>query len=315
MNHAERYFAQKLFRNKVLECKGSEFQKFFAQIMGRAYPDFTSIKPQGKLGDWKNDGYDRKTGVFYQVYAPEQPEKNKPAEAIKKLTEAFEGILEKWNALTPVRKFYFAFNDEFRFAHPEVEASLLNLTKKHGIPCEPFLAKDLQRVFEGLSDEDIMFCLDCHIPNVDELYPIVSGDALREVVKHILQLPFDIRKPIASARPGFVKKIQFNSLSSQVADLLKMGEFQIGTLQTYFELESDLKSILQEKFSGLYEQGKKEIVGDHDERSDEIFFYIFGKSTPTETPSHAISPAIIALMSYYFESCDIFEPPKTELFD
>ncbi|WP_373548988.1 ABC-three component system protein [Haliscomenobacter sp.] len=315
MNNAERYFAKILFRNKIYEYKGAEFQKFFVEIMGRANPHFRTIKPQGPLGDWKNDGYDDKVGVFYQVYAPEQPEEIDVPKTVKKLVESFEGIIEKWNHLTPVLRFYFVFNDEFRYAYPEVEGALLELTQKHNIPCEPFLSKDLQHIFESLTDDDKMFCLRFAIPNVEDLGQIVGFEALNEVVKHLLESPFVVRKPLAAARPGFVKKIQFNSLSSQVADLLKMGEFQIGTLQTYFELESDLKSILQEKFSGLYEQGKKEIVGDHGERSDEIFFYIFGKSTPNETPSHAISPAIIALMSYYFESCDIFEPPKTELFD
>jgi len=312
MNSAERYFAKILFRNKILEYKGSEFQKFFVEIMEKSNSNFRSVKPQGRQGDWKNDGYDSTTGTFYQVYAPERPE-DRVSDAVKKLGEAFDGLLEKWNLLVPVRQFYFVFNDEFRYAYPEVEESLLKLTKKHGVKCSPFLAKDLQRVFESLTADDKMFCLQCLIPNVNDLSQIVAFEALNEVVRHVLNLPFEVRKSIKSARPGFIEKIQFNSLSEYVSSLLKSGEYQIGALQNYFEFEPDLKVLLQERFSGLYEQGKIEIVGSHLERSDGIFFYILGKSAPNQTTS--ISNAVIVLMSYYFECCDIFEPPKTNLFD
>ncbi len=314
MNRNERQFADILFSLKIHEYKGSEFQKFFVEIMEKANPNFRSIKPQGKEGDWKNDGYDSTTGTFYQVYAPEKP-KERITDAVKKLNEAFEGLLEKWNSLVRVQKFYFAFNDKFEGAYAKIEESLLKLTQKHGIPCEPFLVKDLRKVFESLTDDDKMLCLHSFVPTVDDLSPMIDFGELNKVVKHIMNLTFEVRKPLGAARPGFVEKIQFNSLSTDVASFLVMGEFHIGALQQYFEFEPDLKTRLQEKFSGLYERGKKEIIGNHQERNDEIFFYIFEKSTPLEKPSNSISNAVIALMSYYFECCDIFEPPKTNLFD
>lgn len=314
MNHNQHHLVDILFRIKIYEYKGSEFQKFFVEIMEKSNPNFRSIKPHGKEGDWKNDGYDSITGTFYQVYAPEKPA-DRTTNAVKKLNEAFEGLLEKWNSLVEVKRFYFAYNDEFKYANPKIEEELLKLTQKHGIRCEPFLAKDLRRVFDLLTDEDKMICLHCFVPNVDDLSKIVGYEALNEVVKHVVNLPFGVLKPLGAARPGFIEKIQFNSLSDNIAQYLIAGEYQIGALQKYFEFEPDLKIILQEKFSGLYEQGKKEISAGNPERNDEIFIYIFAKSTPLERPNVTISNAVFILMSYYFECCDIFEPPKTTLFD
>lgn len=313
MDPISRYIAKILFRNKIFECKGSEFQNFFVDIMGRANPNFRSIKPQGKEGDWKNDGYDSTTGIFYQVYAPETPEA-RISDAVKKLVDAFEGLLEKWNDLVQVKQFYFVFNDEFRNAYPEIEAALIEMSKKHGIQCVPFLAKDLQSVFESLSDDDKQFCLRCPIPSIDSLSDIVSFESLNQVINHIQNLPSNIRK-LDKAPPNFEHKIKFNLLSKNIDDLLNRGQHQIGALEQYFATEYDLKLVIKEKLAGLYESGKANIPIEHEERNDEIFFYIFDKICPPESRSESISNAVIILMSYYFAYCDIFEHPQTTLFE
>ena len=54
----------------------------------------------------------------------------------------------------------------------------------------------------------------------------------------------------------------------------------------------------------LYEEGKEKIGDD----SDTIFYYILNEANPF--PEKKLpQDAVIVLMSYYFEACDIFEPP------
>jgi hypothetical protein len=46
------------FRLRYVESKGDGFQSFFSTIMEMRYPgDFVRVRPWGKLGDHKNDGY------------------------------------------------------------------------------------------------------------------------------------------------------------------------------------------------------------------------------------------------------------------
>ncbi len=308
MNAHERYFARILFRNKVLESKGMDFERLFVEVMSSANPGFRSPKPHGKEGDWKCDGYDSTTGRFYQVYAPEKPSE-RVTDAVAKLEDALKGMLEKWNEFIPVNAYFFVFNDEFNGVYPEIEKRLSSLSEKHKLPCSLFLSKDLLRTFESLND------LQCTIPETTSSNMVVSYEALNEVVKHIVNLPYEIpRQGRIDLSPDFLKKIEFNALSQPVADLLKRGAHQIGALDSYFDLESDLKVVLQQKFAALYKESKQRIANNHQEYGDELFFYIFEKACP-EKPMKYFGEAVEVLMSYYFECCDIFEPPKTTLFD
>lgn len=314
MNAHERYFARVLFRNKVLESKGMGFEQLFVEVMSSANPGFRSPKPHGREGDWKCDGYDSATGQFYQVYAPERPAE-RITDAVAKLEDALEGLLEKWNEFMPVKAYFFVLNDEFKGVYPELEKRLSSLSEKHKIPCSLFLSKDLLRVFDTLDDDAKANCLQCPIPETTSNNTVVSYEALNEVVRHIVSLPYEIPKPgRLDLSPDFINKIAINALSSHVADLLKRGAYQIGALDRYFELDSDLKVVLQQKFVALYQESKQKNTDDHQGYGDELFFYIFEKACPEE-PKKYFGDAVEVLMSYYFECCDIFEPPKTTLFD
>lgn len=317
MNAHERYFARILFRNKVLESRGMEFQRFFVEVMSSANPNFQNPKPHGSKGDWKCDGYDIKTGQFYQVYSPENPTEQKQImKAVTKLESAFEGLLKEWGMFTEVKEFFFVYNDHFwGGVYPEMVKRLSGLSNKYGVPCTLFLPKDLYKVFEGLNVDAKVNCLQCVIPESTTSNAVVNFEALNEVVQHIVALPLQIPRPGKMIlNPEFLRKIEFNALSQPVAELLKHGAYQVGALNHYFELEPDVKVILQQRFSALYEEGKQKIADEHLEHSDELFFYIYEKACPDGTKTYFQTP-VQALMSYYFECCDIFEPPKTTLFD
>ncbi|HMQ49658.1 MAG TPA: hypothetical protein PKA00_19420 [Saprospiraceae bacterium] len=314
MDAHERYFARILFRNKVLESKGMDFERLFVEVMSSANADFRSPKPHGKEGDWKCDGYDSKTGQFYQVYAPEKPTE-RVTDAVAKLEDALEGMLEKWNEFMPVKEYFFVYNDAFQGIYPEIEKRLSELSQKHKLPCSLFLSRDLLRVFETLDDDAKAYCIQCPIPETTGSNKVVSYEALNEVVNYIVSLPYERHKPERiDLSPDFLKKIEFNALSQPVADLLKGGAHQIGALDRYFDMEPDLKVVLQQRFVALYEEGKQRIANNHRGYGDELFFYIFEKACPQE-PKKFFGDAVEVLMSYYFECCDIFEPPKTTLFD
>lgn len=45
--------------------------------MTKAEPNFQPVKAYGNIGDRKNDGFVSQTGIYYQVYAPRDVNKEK----------------------------------------------------------------------------------------------------------------------------------------------------------------------------------------------------------------------------------------------
>ena len=80
------------FKLEIHTKNGTEFQSFFENIMEKAFSDYQKIRPYGNLGDGGNDGYRKALGVYYQVYAPNEP-KLKESEAVKKLQDDFQVFL------------------------------------------------------------------------------------------------------------------------------------------------------------------------------------------------------------------------------
>lgn len=67
----------------------TEFQSFFTAIMQRRFPsDFQAVKPYGKQGDKKCDGFLGSKGRVFQVYAPEQMNS---ATTVAKINEDLRG--------------------------------------------------------------------------------------------------------------------------------------------------------------------------------------------------------------------------------
>lgn len=307
MELRKRDIARTKFKLEVYESKGKEFQDFFTRVMIKAYPDFQAVKPQGKIGDQKNDGFIPSEGVYYQVYAPETPS-DKIITAIKKCKLDFQGLVTSWHHETPIKEFYFAFNDEYRGNYPELLHTVASMqTDNPSIKIGLFLPKDLEDVFLNLPEEKIQDVIG-YIPESDGI-EVVDYDILTNVVKHL----YKNAKPVASNGnlkvPDFNKKIQFNKLSHEVAALLTTANFQASVLYDFFQNNSGFsRQVLRDIFSELYKNAQQEFAESIPNRTDLVFFSIIKKAQPNQ--SKWSEDAVLVLMSYFFESCDIFEEPK-----
>jgi hypothetical protein len=115
------------------------------------------------------------------------------------------------------------------------------------------------------------------------------------------------------ANPDFDKKIQFNGLSFHIGSFLQFARLQNHAVRQYFEFNSNFtRNELREKFNGLYKDGLNQISSSNNVNvNDEVFFYILNKASPVN--KKAVKDAVIVLMAYYFEYCDIFESPGQEI--
>ena len=306
MRTEDKFIAKVLFKVKVLQFKGQAFEDFFVSVMTKANTDFQAVKAYGNIGDRKNDGFIRTTGTYYQVFSPEDIIKNKTIdEAVKKLGDDFKGLYENWNDICEIKQYYFVINDRYQGLPPPIIQKAEELNKTYAdIEIKTFTAKDLEKVFEQLDEEDI-FDVVGFIPDVST--GMIEFEALNEVVNYLLntELPeSDTDKLIV---PDFDEKILFNGLSDLIGAKLTTGSYQEGILQKYFNENPGIKELLQQKFHSLYLLSCEKIPDTEENSADCRYYFILENASPKRTV--AIYACVEVLMAYYFSSCDIFEEP------
>jgi hypothetical protein len=309
MTLEEKYIARIMLKNKILSSDGQAYENLFCQIMRLHNPNFQAIKPQGSFGDRKNDGFDKTTGTYYQVYAPENI-KIKERDTIKKLVTDFEGLYKYWNEqVASIKKFHYVVNDKYKGIYPTLAVELTEIEKAYsGVIAKPFLSKDLEDICLELSDDKIMQVIG-FIPNPAN-FSIIEPTILAEVISFVLDFEVQYSPENIPNDPDFDKKIQFNNLSKNVKRLLDNGRIQGYILDRYFNLNSNFtKDELRNKFTYLYSEAIKNIETIED-KSDLVFFKILKDASPKQTK--AVQDAVLLLMAYYFEYCDIFETPPSK---
>ncbi len=156
MEPIDKNYLRLQFWDKIHRKNATEFQLFFEDIMEKAFPDFGRIRAYGKEGDAGNDGYRPTKGIYYQVYAPRNPNQ-KEAKAAQKLREDFEKLKKGWNQISKIRTFYFVFNDKGAGVSIEIERALAELRNNNqDIKFKKLIPKDLERIFFELSKQDIL---------------------------------------------------------------------------------------------------------------------------------------------------------------
>jgi hypothetical protein len=203
-----------MFKLKVSSVNGMAFQNLFSEIMGYASPDFSPVKPQGNQGDWNNDGHEPTFGKYYQVYAPEVFDE---AAALKKLSEDFLGLSQKWGngSIYPegIKEFYFVINDRYRITpgvYPTTYAQLENLRKQYSLNvAKPFLTKDLEDKLFSLDDDQIVSIVG-FLPNPADI-KVLKVSLISEVVGHIISNPMARSLQQSLVSPDFDQKLHLTT--------------------------------------------------------------------------------------------------------
>lgn len=143
------------FQNQIYKKNSTEFQSFFESIMEMAFSDFQKIRPYGNVGDGGNDGYRKEAGIYYQVYAPINPNE-KEAYAAKKLKDDFQKLKTNWDKISSIQKYFFVFNDKYRGSVQPLELAISELNNENNnISFELFLPKNLENTFFKLNKSDM----------------------------------------------------------------------------------------------------------------------------------------------------------------
>lgn len=307
MNQEEKYIARVLLKNRIYQSDKQSFEDLVVSILQFQSTTFTPVKPQGKYGDRKNDGFDSATNTYYQIYGPEDLPKREQ-DAVDKLNADFSGLKDYWSKSGfTIENFNFVVNDKYKGAYPELLKAIQSLKSSN-----PEISIDLKRayhiedIFISLNDDSIIQI----VGSIPSLYNISDVDysILTEVVNHILDFDLPDSEEEIPLNPDFEKKIEFNKISNQTADILRFAFQQTYVVSDFFNTNSKFaKDELRDKFEGLYERAKY-IFKDSETISDNIFYYIRNESSPVKKLSYY--NAVYVLMAHYFEYCDIYEPVR-----
>ena len=296
MNLQDAYYEQK-FENEFLRAKGDAFQTLFERLMGLAYKaDFMACRPWGNQGDRKNDGFLKSERRLFQAYAPNEMD---AAKAKTKITEDFAGAKEHWGV-------HF---DKWVFVHnatdgrpPHVQQLLLSFEAANpGIRLEPWCLEELRQIFRTLSVDDKASWFG---PAPTDATKLKLGFAdLKVVLESIAALPVP---PMTDVKDVPTGKIEANALSDAVARLLKEGMVKsrlVADLLARWHDET-LGERLAESFKAEYGR----LRGDH--VPNQIFAELqsWAGGGHRGAPEHEL--AVLTVIAYYFERCDIFEEPR-----
>lgn len=298
MDRIQQLNYEKDFRISFLECKGDGFQRLFERLMSKAHPnDFMACRPWGNVGDRKNDGYLPSARILFQSYAPNELS---AAEAIKKIKEDFEGAKEHWED-------YF---DEWAFVHnapdgrlgPHIIAALAKLAQDHPqVKIGHFGYEEMLTKFRQLSLEDLESWFG---PSLTMEANVNLGFSdLAAVLTHIGITPLPAASEVKDVSRG---KIEANLLSQAVADFLKIGMQKSPLVAQFFNswknptYGEQIAESFKNKYLGLRDGVPKL-------HPDEIFGRLeaWAGGTTNTTPAH--KAAVLAVIAYLFDKCEIFE--------
>lgn len=296
MDSISHKYYRAIIESKFWKLRRTEFQSWFSDIMEKAFPgDFKRIRVS--IGDRGCDGYKSSTKTVYQVYAPRKMTssklKNKIISDFEQARQEFSGKMSEW---------IFVHNDpdglpseigvdlleELKTSNPDVKIITYSLEQIWGI-VENLNLNDLVILFGSAPTNAALNDL-----QIKDIIPVIKFIEGREVPVDVL---IDAPDP---------EKLEFNTFSPAVQELLKSGRRKEILVRYYFNSVRDPNygESLAESFREKYNLLKNSNLNSN-EIFDELRKFAGGERFHG-SKEHA---AIIAVLSFFFESCDIFENP------
>jgi hypothetical protein len=297
MDELTRAWYDVVFERDFLKKGGNEFQDWFADLMEKAYPnDFQRVRPYGNIGDHKCDGYLVSTKTVFQVYAPYAIDL---ATLLDKIDEDFLGAEAHW--AERMRCWTFVHNDHRGLPAPAVQ-KLHDLRAQHKpLDVNTWSLEELRGIMRNLKSADLGTLLGPG-PAARDL-ELLSFDKLRVV---LLTVGRREAPDSTDIRPVSPEKLKANALSRSSATLLEVGRYKEKLVEEFFDGWHD--PTLGESIAGSFREKYRELR-DQQTAPDRIFgeLHAYAGGGRRGDPEHEV--AVLAVLSYFFERCDIFEEP------
>lgn len=300
MDQYSRAFFEMSLKLAFLTKKGAEYQDFFSTIMEKRHPaDFMRVRPWGKVGDKKNDGYLGSRRMLFQCYAPSEMS---ASECVAKIKEDFQGALPHWQKHFDTWVFVHNSRDGLP---PHVVEELLALRETHQpLNIIHWGPEDLLGEALQLSEASLASLLGTP-PSQASMVKLSVVD-LEPILDQIALQPPATDPDL---RPVPATKLQHNLLSDHVGILLKAGMSRADVVSRYFRMQSDRlrRDRLAESFRSRYQALREQCIA-----PDDVFAELQRFAGGGQPASAARQCATLAVLAFFFEECDIFERPPDD---
>lgn len=294
MDDIQRFFYGLRFENAFLRERGKSFEVLFARIMSHAFPgDFQAVRPYGPEGDLKCDGYRSSDGTVFQSYAPDSMQLK---QLLAKIDEDFVGAVAHWQHR--MRRWQLVHNDQRGLPAQAVRRLDDHDRANPDVKVGQLAEAELRAVAMGLALHQLEDLFGS-VPSQNTLERLDFA-ALRPVLLAIQRREPDAKPPLAAPS---ARKLEHNALSADAAGLLVQGRRRESLVESFFDTWPDpgFGEDIAQAFRTRYEALTRARL-----TPDDIFWQLqsFAGGMQGE-PSH--QGAVLAILSYFFERCDIFE--------
>lgn len=287
-------------RIAYLEMLRTEFQAWFSRIMEWRHPG-TFIRIRPSRGDSHLDGY-RIGGSVFQVYAPREM---RLGELNAKIESDFLGARDALAASQiPMEEWTFVHNDDDGLA---AETTLLIDSVRARFPGTRIRLWAFPSIWGEIAqlDDEVLSEIFGPAPTVDSLEHL-QFQHVRPVIEFAQRAEVPIDVPLT---PPSARKLEFNQLSRETAEYLRMGRLREKLVGQYLAahpspgLGEEIAQGCRTRYASLRGTGQPP-----DMIFGELWRWVGGLHF--HSPEHLA--AVLAVLSYLFESCDIFENPPDE---
>jgi hypothetical protein len=286
------------FRVQCAERTGAEFQSFFEQIMEKLDPSFIKVKPSGKEGDWKCDGWLPDSGTCFQVYAPEDLT---VSQTVAKIKDDFAGALKKWKG--QMKRWVFVWSAREKGIPAAVLSCLNDLAKDNQeIEVDQWGRERLWQQARTLPENDRIDLLGV-VPIPAEITATTDHE-VQVLLTYIADQPI----PNLDGDLGLVEleeKMDRNEFDDGVRILVKAAMPIVPTVEHYVSNHPDQRFSQRVAVSLAERYG--ELSGELDGDPNAVFGGLLDRIAGDSGPQSKERWAAVAIVAHYFELCDIFE--------
>ena len=299
LSGVERQFYHACLTVMFLESDGREFEKKISSILHEAYEDFINPEPWGREGDWGCDGYiDGGRHVFACYGAEQKAYENDYLRT--KVSNDLDRAIEKWPMM---KEWTFITNAK---CGVKFTTRWESLRAEHGpgsdrpIAMHLWQLQDLFKVILSLTEES----LDLLFPGAEssrdfELADFI--DMIEEFAADASEVPDS--RDIDAVSP---LKMDYNKIDNIYRDSLMKGMECSALVQRYFDTLQDPSH--RDLIAGRFRANYLELRKSEDEPGaiiEELCDRVGGSQFRTRGRVRYMST--LAAVSYFFQTCDIFE--------
>lgn len=284
------------------KLKRTAFQDWLGDIMSKRFPD-DYLRIRLSQGDGGLDGYRLSTQTVYQVFAPRE---YSLSEIVGKIQGDFghaKNTLAEKNLV--MKEWVFVHNDPDDLAH-DVVTELAKLQQDN--PNIKIRRWELAAIWNEIKQlaEDELVDLFGAAPTLEMLEQLCYQDII-PVVEYLASAK---APPLPPTDPPSPRKLEFNELSPERADIVIRGRVKQGLVESYLnEMPDDdrpeeIAQAFRDKYASLRESGMEA-----DPIFDELWLFAGGQAFASDPVKIA---AVMTVLAFYFDNCDIFEDaPET----